>query len=70
MDAMEDSPAALADRVSQSRQGSVAEAAQISVQKKAMNLQEAASAALLNSVAGSLPLASEGPVGTQVNALV
>lgn len=54
----------------QSRQGSVAEAAQVHVLKKAMDLQEAASATLLNSVAGSLPLASSGSVGTQVNAMV
>ena len=33
-------------------------------------MQESASAALLNSVAASLPLAGSGSVGTQVNALV
>jgi hypothetical protein len=38
--------------------------------KKAMDMQASASATLLNAVAGSLPLASGGPVGTQVNALV
>ncbi|WP_374406220.1 putative motility protein [Hydrogenophaga sp.] len=67
---IEISPAQLVDRVVQSRQGSVAEAAQVHVLKKAMDLQEAASATLLNSVAGSLPLASSGSVGTQVNAMV
>lgn len=70
MNAMEVSSAALVDRVSQVRQGSVAEAVQISVLKKAMNLQESASAALLNAVPASLPLASGGSVGTKVNALV
>lgn len=64
------SPEQLVNRVVQSRQGSVAEAAQVHVLKKAMNLQEAASATLLNSVAGSLPLASSGSVGTQINAMV
>ena len=67
---IEISTAQLVDRVVQSRQGSVAEAAQGHVLKKAMDLQEAASATLLNSVAGSLPLASSGSVGTQVNAMV
>jgi hypothetical protein len=38
--------------------------------KKAMDMQESASAALLNAVAGNLPLASGGSVGTQVNTLV
>lgn len=64
------SPELLVNRVVQSRQGSVAEASQVHVLKKAMDLQEAASATLLNSVAGSLPLASSGSVGTQVNAMV
>ena len=67
---LEISPELLVDRVVQSRQGSVAEAAQVHVLKKAMDLQESASATLLNSVAGSLPLASSGSVGTRVNAMV
>lgn len=67
---MDVSPALLVDRVVQTRQGSVAQEAQIHVLKKAMNLQESASATLLNAVAGSLPLASGGSVGTQVNAMV
>lgn len=67
---LEISPELLVNRVVQSRQGSVAEAAQVHVLKKAMDLQEAASATLLNSVAGSLPLASSGSVGTRVNAMV
>ena len=67
---LEISPELLVNRVVQSRQGSVAEAAQVHVLKKAMDLQESASATLLNSVAGSLPLASSGSVGTQVNAMV
>lgn len=64
------SPALIVDRVLQSRQGQTAQEAQILVLKKSMDLQESASAALLNAVAGNLPLASGGAVGTQVNTLV
>ncbi len=70
MNAMDVSIAAQADRLSQVRQGSVAETVQVDVLKKALNLQASTSAALLNSVAGGLPLATEGALGTQVNALV
>ena len=64
------SPALMADRVLQSRQDQTAQEAQIFVMKKAMDMQASASATLLNAVAGNLPLASGGPVGTQVNTLV
>ena len=64
------SPALLVDRVVQTRQDATEQQVQIEVMKKAMNMQESASAALLNSVAASLPLAGSGSVGTQVNALV
>lgn len=64
------SPALIVDRVLQSRQGQTAQEAQILVLKKSMDLQESASAALLNAVAGNLPLASDGALGTQVNTLV
>jgi hypothetical protein len=67
---MDVSPAALVDGVVQSRQDQTAQQVQISVMKKAMAMQESASAALLNAVASPLPLASGGSVGTQVNALV
>jgi len=67
---MDVSPALLVDRVLQTQQGQTTQEAQIRVLKKAMDLQESASAALLNFVAGQLPLATEGSVGTQVNALV
>jgi len=60
----------LMDRVAQMKEGQTTQEAQIRVLKKAMDLQESSSAALLNSVAGNLPLAGSGPVGTQVNALV
>ena len=48
------SPALLVDRVLQSRQGQTAQEAQMLVMKKAMDMQESASAALLNAVAGDL----------------
>lgn len=64
------SPALLIDRVLQSRQGQTAQEAQMFVMKKAMDMQESASAALLNAVAGDLPLASGGALGTQINTLV
>ncbi|MCG2657292.1 MAG: putative motility protein [Hydrogenophaga sp.] len=67
---MDVSPALLMDRVLQTRQGQTAQEAQIFVMNKAMDMQESASAALLNAVAGDLPLASGGSVGTQVNTLV
>lgn len=67
---MDVSPALLVDRVVQTQQGQTTQEAQILVMKKAMDMQESASAALLNAVAGDLPLASGGAVGTQVNTLV
>ena len=67
---MDVSPALLMDRVLQTRQDQTAQEAQILVMKKAMDMQESASAALLNAVAGDLPLANGGSVGTQVNTLV
>jgi hypothetical protein len=67
---MDISPALLVDRVVQTSQGQTRQDVQISVMKKAMDLQESASSALLNAVASNLPLATEGAVGTQVNALV
>ena len=64
------SPALLVDRVVQMQQGQSHQAAQMRVLNTAMDLQESAASALLNAVAGQLPLATEGTVGTQVNALV
>ena len=63
------SPALVVDRVVQTRQGAAEQQAQIAVLKEAMQTQESAAAALLNSVAGTLPLAANGSVGTQVNTL-
>ncbi|MDI3509565.1 MAG: hypothetical protein PWQ61_330 [Betaproteobacteria bacterium] len=64
------SPALVADRVAQMRQGAVEQQVQIHVLKEAMQTQASAAATLLNAVAGDLPLASTGPTGTQVNTMV
>jgi len=64
------SPALLVDRVLQTRNNQSSQDAQINLLKKAMEVQESASQALLNAVVGDLPLASEGSLGTQVNKLV
>lgn len=63
------SPALVVDRVVQMGQGATKQQVQIAVLKEAMQTQESAAASLLNSVAGSLPLASSGSVGTQVNTM-
>lgn len=64
------SPALVADRVAQMRQGAVEQQVQIHVFKEAMQTQASAAATLLNAVAGDLPLAGTGPTGTQVNTMV
>ena len=66
---MDVSPALLVDRVLQTRNSQTTQDVQIKVLKKAMDMQESASAALLNAVAGNLPLAGSGAVGTQVNTM-
>lgn len=63
------SPALAVDRVVQTRQGAVEQQVQIQVLKEAMTTQASAAATLLNAVAGDLPLATEGAMGTQVNTL-
>lgn len=64
------SPALIADRVVQMGQGATRQQVQIAVLKEAMQTQESAAATLLNGVAGNLPLAGSGPVGTQLNTMV
>jgi hypothetical protein len=66
---MDVSPALLVDRVLQSRNNQTTQGVQMHVLKKAMDMQESASQALLNAVAGDLPLASGGSVGTQLNTM-
>lgn len=70
MDALDVSPAALVDGVVQTRSDQAAQQVQIRVMKKAMDAQASTAAALLNSVPAPLPLATEGSLGTNVNALV
>lgn len=48
--------------------GSNAEAAQVLVLKKAMDLQQSNAAALLQTLPAPVPLASSGPLGRNVNA--
>lgn len=67
---MDVSPAALVDGVVQSRQDQVDQQVQIHVMKQALNAQASAAATLLNGVTGPLPLATEGSLGTQLNAMV
>lgn len=64
------SPALVVDRVAQMGRGAAEQQVQIAVLKEAMQTQESAAATLLNGVAGNLPLAGSGPVGTQVNTMV
>lgn len=66
---MDVSPALLVDRVVQTRNSQTTQGVQISVLKKAMDMQASTSQALLNGVAGNLPLASSGSVGTLVNTM-
>lgn len=67
---MDVSPAALVDSEVQTRSDQAAQQVQIRVMKKAMDAQASTAAALLNSVPAPLPLATEGSLGTNVNALV
>lgn len=67
---MDVSPALLVDRVVQTRNNQTTQEVQIAVLKKAMDMQESASQALLSGVTGDLPLASGGTVGTRVNVMV
>lgn len=67
---MDVSPELLVDRVLQVEQGQSSQAVQLAVLKKAMNMQESASLALISAATGDLPLAAGGSLGTQVNTLV
>lgn len=61
---MEISPAALVNASTQMQQ-QVAQAAQVLVLKKAMDIQSNSAVALVQ----SLPLATSGPLGTQLNTM-
>jgi len=67
---MDVSPAGLVNAAVEMKQAQTAEAVQISVLKKAMDVQATAALSLLQAVPGNLPLASTGTLGTQVNKLV
>ncbi len=66
---MDVSPAGLVNAVVQMQQAQTTQQAQILVMKKAMDVQAAGVLALLQAVPASLPLATEGSLGTQVNLL-
>jgi hypothetical protein len=57
----------IASASSQVQQGTVAEAAQLLVLKKAMDIEASSALALLQAVPGNLPLATSGNLGTKVN---
>ncbi len=57
----------MASASTQIQQGTVAEAAQLLVLKKAMDIEASSALALLQAVPGNLPLATSGNLGTKVN---
>lgn len=70
MPAMDVSPAALVHAVAEMKRDQVTSEVQIQVLKKAQDIQSAGAMAMLNALPATLPLATGGSVGTQVNALV
>ncbi len=64
---MDLSNTALVNNAGSATPGSVQGAAQITVLKKALDLQEQAVTALINAVPPSPPLATSGPLGTRLN---
>lgn len=70
MDISEVSPALIVDRVLQTSQSQNMLEAQYGLLKDAMAIEENAAMALLNGLPTDLPLATDGAVGTQVNAMV
>lgn len=67
---MDISPTALVNAAVQMQQAQTAQLAQILVLKRAMDVQAAGAMALLQAVPASLPLATDGSLGTQLNLLV
>jgi hypothetical protein len=61
------STTSIASASTQFQQGTVAEAAQLLVLKKAMDIEATSALALLQAVPGNLPLATSGNLGTKVN---
>jgi len=66
---MDVSPAALVNASTQMQQSQVAQTAQVLVLKKAMDLQASGALALLQALPATLPLATSGSVGTQLNVM-
>ena len=63
------SPSGAADAVSGMRQVQTAQNVQMTVLKKALDIQKSSAAAMLQGLTGPLPLAPAGPVGTKANVL-
>ncbi len=67
---MDVSPAALVNAAVQTQPANLAQEVQVSVLKKALDVQESGAMALLQAIPATLPLATSGALGTQVNQLV
>lgn len=67
---MDVSPAALVHAVADMKRDQVSSEVQIQVLKKAQDIQSSSAMAMLNALPAALPLATDGALGTQVNALV
>ena len=67
---MDVSPTALVHAAAQTQQAQLAQAVQVSVLKKALDVQASGTLALLQAIPANLPLATSGSLGTQVNQLV
>jgi hypothetical protein len=67
---MDVSPTALVHAVAEMKRDQITSEVQIQVLKKAQDIQSSSAMAMLNALPASLPLATDGSIGTQVNALV
>ena len=63
------SPAAAINASVQTQRSALAQQVQVAVLKKAMDVQASGALSLLQSVAGPLPLANSGSLGTKVNVM-
>ena len=67
---MDVSTTALVNAAVQTQQANLTQEVQVSVLKKAMDVQASSAMALLQAIPANLPLAQTGTLGTQVNQLV
>lgn len=67
---MDVSPIALVQAVAEMKRDQTFSDVQIEVLKKVQDIQSAGAMAMLNALPADLPLAADGSLGTQVNALV